>query len=92
MDGIEATKRYREFENENNNIQSVDIGACAGAAAGSVSMTRRKMMIIGMSANNDAQSKQEALDAGMDFFLAKPFAYNDLRLILPKSRPLSMNK
>ena len=92
MDGIEATKRYREFENENNNIQSVEIGPCAGAAAGSVSMMRRKLMIIGMSANNDAQSKQEALDAGMDFFLAKPFAYNDLRLILPKSRPLSMNK
>ena len=35
-----------------------------------------------MSANSDSQSKQEALDAGMDYFRPKPFVYEDFEAIL----------
>jgi CheY-like chemotaxis protein len=39
-----------------------------------------------MSANADDQSKQDALDAGMDYFITKPFAYKDLAKLLSKYR------
>ena len=67
MDGIEATKRFRSFENDeiDNN-----------------KMKYKKMLIVGMSANSDNKSKQEALESGMDFFVTKPFSYKDLMTIL----------
>jgi CheY-like chemotaxis protein len=34
-----------------------------------------KLFIIGMSANSDIESRQEALSAGMDDFISKPFTY-----------------
>ena len=73
MDGIEATRRYREFEEEELRRQFAD---------GMSIVVRKRLLIVGMSANSDNQSKQEALDSGMDHFIAKPFSYQDLRPIL----------
>ena len=73
MDGIEATRRYREFEEEELRRQFAD---------GMSVVVRKRLLIVGMSANSDNQSKQEALDSGMDHFIAKPFSYQDLRPIL----------
>ena len=67
MDGIEATRRYREFEKDQIELMK---------------FKRKKLLIVGMSANSDDQSKQEALDSGMDYFITKPFSYQDLRPIL----------
>ena len=35
-------------------------------------------VVIGMSANSDAQTQQDALDAGMDLFIPKPFTSKKL--------------
>ena len=75
MDGIEATRRYREFEEEEMRRESKDdalIYKCK----------RKRLPIVGMSANSDDQSKQQALDSGMDYFITKPFSYQDLLPIL----------
>ena len=53
MDGIECTKRFRAWE---------ETQQCLLEEQG---LPRRpRFLIVGMSANSDAQSKQEALDAG----------------------------
>ena len=41
-----------------------------------------RLFIMGMSANNDTQSRTEALETGMDVFVAKPFTYGNLVNIL----------
>jgi CheY-like chemotaxis protein len=72
MDGIEATSRYRKFEDQQNKLRGES----------------RRLLIVGVSASNDTQSKNEGLDSGMDHFLFKPFAYKDLIHIL-RSETLS---
>ena len=76
MDGIEATRRYREFEEEENEKRS--------RLPGHIKAFKR-LLIVGMSANSDDQSRQEALESGMDYFLSKPFSYKELRTILEAS-------
>ena len=71
MDGIECTKRFRAWE---------EAQQCLLEAQG---LPRRPhFLIIGMSANSDTQSKQEALDAGMDYFCPKPFNYEEFGAII----------
>lgn len=71
MDGIEATDRYRKFESEEN-MKNLTPGA----------RPEKRLLIVGMSANSDEQSKRDALETGMDYFFTKPFAYKDLQPIL----------
>ena len=100
MDGIEATRRYREFEEgeidiENNNRivreksdSSVDSNSriddlfsyynVANYTNNTNKIDQNRLIIIGMSANSDSLTEQEALDCGMDYFLSKPFAYKQL--------------
>ena len=71
MGGIECTKRFRAWEEEQQ---------CLLDAQG---LPRRpRFLIVGMSANSDAQSKQEAMEAGMDVFCAKPFQYADFESVV----------
>jgi signal transduction histidine kinase/AmiR/NasT family two-component response regulator len=72
MDGIEATRRYREFQREK-------LSEGAGALAAGVV---RKLIIVGMSANSDPQTTEEALKAGMDGFIGKPFQYKDFEKVV----------
>ena len=61
MDGIECTKRFRVWE---------ETQQCLLDAQG---LPRRpRFLIVGMSANSDAQSKQEALDAGDYTYTSSP--------------------
>ena len=90
MDGIEATRRYREFEalslREEESLDETKNGEKDEHTSMSMNMSmnrkKRRLLIIGMSANSDSLSKQEALDSGMDYFISKPFAYKDLKVIL----------
>ena len=72
MDGVEATSRFRKFESDKMNLQNIN----------DTGRRRKRLLIVGMSANSDFQSKQEALNSGMDYFVTKPFAYKDLQPIL----------
>jgi DNA-binding response OmpR family regulator len=40
------------------------------------------MLIVGMSANTDDDTRRLALISGMDYFIPKPFAYKDLQRLL----------
>mmetsp|Transcript_11708 Transcript_11708/g.26329 ORF Transcript_11708/g.26329 Transcript_11708/m.26329 type:complete len:248 (-) Transcript_11708:180-923(-) len=57
MDGIEAIKQLRAAE------------ARKGETGGAV----RRQVVVAMSANNAAETRAEALIAGADYFIAKPF-------------------
>ena len=71
MDGVESTKRFRAWEETQQCLLDDQ------------RLPRRPhFLIIGMSANSDAQSKQEALDAGMDYFCPKPFNYEEFGAII----------
>ena len=71
MDGIECTKRFRAWEEEQQ---------CLLDAQG---IPRRdRFLIVGMSANSDAQTKHDAMEAGMDSFCPKPFKYEDFEAVM----------
>ena len=125
MDGIEAVRRYRDFESSqkmpdktppsfamNNGLhplQTLPEGSClvtpiftsscnttcastrypcSRSSRSSSPPGHRKVFIIGMSANSDEDTKQCALNAGMNTFLAKPFAMAEL---LPLLHQFAMN-
>lgn len=71
MDGIEATVLFRQFEKENMEMPGFASKRC-----------RKRMLIIGMSATTDEHSRLKALNAGVDFFIPKPFVYKDLQMLL----------
>ena len=73
MDGMECAGRFRLFEEEELKKELFDIN---------IKIKRKRMLIVGMSANSDDVSKKIALDSGMDFFVSKPFSYQDLKPII----------
>ena len=66
MDGPECVRRFRQAENER----------CQGDSG---SMYQ---LIVGMSANTDDECKEVAFQAGVDFFVQKPFPLLRLQEIL----------
>ena len=44
----------------------------------------KPLIIVGMSANSDAESKRLAKEAGMNYFLDKPFTIADFNLVLQR--------
>ena len=79
MDGIESTERYRAFERAEEDTRSATQGTA-----------KRQLLIIGMSANSDAESKAEALRAGMSYFISKPFKYDEFaKLVLAHETAVS---
>jgi CheY-like chemotaxis protein len=70
QDGIEAVRHYREFERAESLKNPQD------------DSPPRMLVIIGMSANSDNRTKQSALDAGMNYFMSKPFNLKELRPII----------
>mmetsp|Transcript_21833 Transcript_21833/g.21126 ORF Transcript_21833/g.21126 Transcript_21833/m.21126 type:complete len:277 (+) Transcript_21833:41-871(+) len=78
MDGIEATSRFRIFESLR--MEEDKVVGC------------KRLLIIGMSANSDDQTKQEALNAGIDYFVAKPFSYQALRHLLTADSAISKSR
>ena len=73
MDGFECTERFRLWEQQQRQTQEA-LGHSQ----------RELFLIVGMSANSDNQSKQQALELGMNEFLVKPFPYKDLHKIFVK--------
>jgi CheY-like chemotaxis protein len=73
MDGSEAIRRIRKAER--------DLGH--GGEMQYQTWSRRQL-IIALSANSDSDTMQEALDAGADYFLSKPFTYETFRELMNK--------
>lgn len=71
MDGLEATRRIRLLERELFETQGID----------------RHQLIVGVSANSDDDARQEAMQAGIDDFLPKPFTTDAFFQIMKKFRP-----
>ena len=75
MDGFEFVRRYRAYENyemlseTSDNVKISTLRRCNNRNG--------KLLIVGMSANGNDSSKQEALSSGMDTFMPKPFIYED---------------
>jgi CheY-like chemotaxis protein len=70
MNGYEATKTIREFE------QKIDDG--------------RRVPIVAMTANAFNEDKKEALEAGMNAFVSKPFDINELLRVLDEMISLNV--
>jgi CheY-like chemotaxis protein len=64
MDGLEATRRMRSWEDQNS--------------ASLIELGRQKQLIVGVSANGADDVMKDALANGMDSFLPKPFSVNNL--------------
>jgi CheY-like chemotaxis protein len=64
MDGLEATRRMRRWEDQNS--------------ASLIELGRQKQLIVGVSANGADDVMKDALANGMDSFLPKPFSVNNL--------------
>ena len=71
MGGIEATRLFREFEES-----AINAGG-----------REKKQLIVGMSAAQDYEMWQEAMRAGMDDFIAKPFKFYLFSNVVASLRP-----
>jgi CheY-like chemotaxis protein len=72
MDGLQATERIRQWERDLSSGGERE-------GTGHLLLEDKKLLIIGVSANSDSVSAQEALDAGMDRFISKPLKMSVLR-------------
>ena len=75
MDGIEATLKFREFE-------EMEMSREIAYTMNTTRRKRKRLLIVGMSANSEDQCRRAALESGMDFFLPKPFSFLDLEAIM----------
>ena len=121
MDGLEAARLFREFENSclggdsrdsshskseisYSPVEDSDVLFFAAATSAAlayagvnhsahsmvrptrtktkVQMFRRRLPIIGMSANCDVGTKEHAIGAGMDYFMPKPFSMKEFETII----------
>lgn len=73
MDGFESIGRQRKRENEVSPDTSIDSFSGNGFSA------FRRQHIIAMSANSDHETMQEALKAGADAFMSKPFSLSTFK-------------
>jgi CheY-like chemotaxis protein len=64
--------QYRAYEKEQKAVRRYS----------SLTGKRAPLLIIGTSANNDAEGKTSAIAAGMDYFLEKPFSVADFEALL----------
>ena len=80
MDGLESVLRYREFERE-----QMELAQAQGQGLtndGLQNPPKKPLIIIGMSANDDAEIREEAIRAGMNGWLTKPFTGDDFARML----------
>mmetsp|Transcript_29043 Transcript_29043/g.27831 ORF Transcript_29043/g.27831 Transcript_29043/m.27831 type:complete len:1116 (+) Transcript_29043:177-3524(+) len=92
MDGFEATRRFRKFEDSKfdrkiSTSTDVDDGGSVVSTGTGAGTKKFRLPIIGMSANSDSASKECAFTAGMDRFVPKPFTLGELLPIIERMIP-----
>ena len=75
MDGLESVLRYRDFERGQMAQQGLEDNYYQ-------TPINKPLIIIGMSANDDAEIREEAIRAGMNGWLTKPFTGDDFARLL----------
>ena len=73
MDGIEATRKYRENEREKEIMQEKLNSLRLADSSSHIPIKRRRLPIICSSANCSGEAGLRAIEAGVDSFLPKPF-------------------
>ena len=75
LDGMECTKHYRQWESEGAIAVAATSmpsrGANSGKSEGQSIRRSSRLIIMGMSANNDDEVAQEGIAMGMDGFIGK---------------------
>ena len=71
LDGIEAIRRLRAAEARRDSILSSNFRELEPSGP------TQRQFVIALSANSDEETRQEALTAGADMFLPKPFTYEN---------------
>jgi CheY-like chemotaxis protein len=93
MDGPTAIRRIRAAEQKVFNRVGVDEGGDIECGERTWQQYQqnprhharpRRQLIIALSANSDSETMQEALDAGADHFMSKPFTYETFRELMRK--------
>lgn len=70
MDGVEATRRIRAQERAD---WETGAGAGAGGEGGAGgAVARRRIKIVGVTANTEGEAREECMQSGMDGFFEKP--------------------
>ena len=86
MDGMECTKRYRQWESEGAiavaATSTLSTETNAGDSEGQSSRRSSRLIIMGMSANNEDEVAREGLAMGMDGFIGKVLSSLVLFIIL----------
>lgn len=78
VDGIEATLRLRARESAHYSSRASE----KESGATYPYLGSNRLIIIGMSANSDAETKRLAHEAGMQYFLPKPFTIAEFIALL----------
>ncbi|XP_068653656.1 histidine kinase 5-like [Aristolochia californica] len=88
MDGLQATRIIRSFEENGNWGAAVEAGIQLGLpcldslSSNSMGTPRKRISIVAMTANALAESAAECLANGMDSFVSKPVTFQKLKQCL----------
>ena len=80
MDGIEAVKRLRKYE-EQKQQEIIQVREQQQQQL-LIRRNSHRQLVLGVSACSDEVTKEAALRAGMDYFIAKPFSLERFKKIL----------
>uniref|UniRef100_A0A0A0L0Z1 Response regulatory domain-containing protein n=2 Tax=Cucumis sativus TaxID=3659 RepID=A0A0A0L0Z1_CUCSA len=95
MDGLEATRLIRSFEETGSWEAAVNAGIFHHPtttpswtpSSSSSSSSRNRMPIIAMTANSMSESAEECYENGMDSFVSKPITFQKLKECLERYLP-----
>jgi DNA-binding response OmpR family regulator len=79
-------KKQQKDDDASLKLPSVPSGECADTSQ------PRRLLIIGMSANSDSETRRLATEAGMDHFLEKPFVLADFMKLLAQLQQQSHSR
>lgn len=86
LDGLEATRRYRRWEKQRKEKEKMNADGQNIKSEKSLAYIspEQDQVIVGMSANSDEDTIDEAYRAGVNDFISKPFQMDSFNIITKK--------